>query len=396
MRSSCVLDGDIGLEQSPSSSMIYFDNQATTPLDPRVFEAMKPALVGHAFGNPSSTHSLGVLASRLLEEARNGLSSLCPPYPRQVVFTSGATEANALSVLGAAPRGKRRHVVISGIEHPSVLECAKELEHRGCHLTVVRPDDQGMLCVDEVVDAVAEQTALLAVMLVNNEVGVLQPAGEICQRVRMKWPLCHLHVDAVQAVGMVDLSGLEAASSISISAHKIHGPRGIGALLLRQNTKLRPLWYGGGQERGMRAGTENVAGAIGLARAAELSIENWQGRAARMVALRDELVDELVQAIEHTRLIGHPKHRSPANAAIAFAGITGDALMGALEQKGIIVSTGAACHSGRSRPSHVLLAMGLRDPGGIVRFGLSRLTTQEEVRAVIAATTDAVTQLRSR
>jgi cysteine desulfurase len=374
--------------------MVYLDNHATTRLDERVLEAMTVALTGEAFGNPSSTHQVGVRASRVLEGARGRVAELLPGRRRRVVFTSGATEANALAVLGRAPKGRRRHVVVSAIEHPSVLGCARELERRGCELTVVSPGPDGVLDVDGVLAAVSDRTALLAVMLVNNEVGTLQPAAALARRVKAAWPACHVHVDAVQAVGLVELAGLDAAASIAISGHKIHGPKGIGALAFDERSAPRPLWQGGGQEGGVRPGTQDVAGAAGLARALELALEGWDARARAMAALRDRLVAGVTAAVSGAFLVGHARLRSPANAMIAVPGLTGDALVGALDRRGVVASTGSACHAGDPTPSTVLRSMGHDTAAGTVRLGLSRETTGDDVERAIEAFVDAARELR--
>ncbi len=374
--------------------MIYLDNHATTPLDPRVFEAMRPALVGDGFGNPASTHSVGVRAGRLLEAARAQVARMVPAPGWKVIFTSGATESNALTLLGRVPKGKLDHVVVSAVEHPSVLLCARELERRGCGLTVVPPDHRGLIHTGAMADAAGDRTALVALMLVNNEVGTVQPAVELARRLRRERPRCHVHIDAAQAVGMVDLAGLEAADSVAISGHKFHGPKGIGALLVRETSTPRPLWAGGGQESGLRSGTPNVAGAVGLGRAMELALEGLQERAARIGELRDRLVREIVSAVDGASLVGDEVKRSPANALIAVEGLTGDALVGALEARGVIVSTGSACHAGTPRPSAVLEAMGHPASAGVVRFGLSRRTEPAEIDQAIEAFKAAVAEVR--
>jgi cysteine desulfurase len=374
--------------------MVYLDNHATTRLDERVLEAMTVVLTGEAFGNPSSTHQVGVRARRVLEGARARVAELLPGRRRRVVFTSGATEANALALLGRAPKGRRKHVVVSAIEHPSVLGCARELERRGCELTVVAPGPDGVLDVEAAFAAVSDRTALLAVMLVNNEVGTIQPAAALARRIRATWPACHVHVDAVQAVGLVGLSSLDAASSIALSGHKIHGPKGIGALAFDERAAPRPLWQGGGQEGGVRPGTQDVAGAAGLARALELALDGWEERARAVGALRDRLVAGVTAAVPGAFLVGHARLRSPANAMIAFPGLTGDALVGALDRRGVVASTGSACHAGDPTPSTVLKAMGHDTTAGTVRLGLSRETTADDVERAAEALVDAARELR--
>jgi cysteine desulfurase len=375
--------------------MIYLDNHATTPPDPLVLEAMRPALEGEGFGNPSSTHGVGVAARRLLESARAEVARICPAPDTRVVFTSGATEANALAVLGRAPRGTLDRIVVSAIEHPSVMDCARELMARGCSLEIVSPDSQGIVSADDVLDAVEGRTALVAVMLVNNEVGTVQPSIEIARRVRRKFPQCHVHVDATQAVGMVDITGLEDAHSVALSAHKIYGPKGVGALVYREKSAPRPLWFGGGQEGGIRSGTQNVAGAVGLGRAVSIALTGWAETAARMAALRDELVREILGAVAGTSLVGHPERRSPANALIGVEGVTGDAIAGSLEARGVVVSTGSACHAGRAQQSGVLAAMKVPGSMGVVRFGLSRNTTRGDIATAATAFVESVAALRS-
>jgi cysteine desulfurase len=374
--------------------MVYLDNNATTELDPRVLEAMLPALKGEAFGNPASTHSLGVRANRALETARAQVGRIVANQAWKVVFTSGATEANALALFGRTPKGQRDHLVVSAIEHPSVLNCARELEARGCSLTLVAPDRLGGIDPDQMLAAATDRTALMALMLVNNEIGTVEPAIELARKVRRSLPHCHFHIDATQAIGLVSLAGLDGADSVAISGHKLHGPKGIGALLVRAKSMPRPLWFGGGQEAGVRSGTPNVAGAIGLGRAIELALGDWETEAARIASLRDLLLDGIIEAVEGSSVVGDRSRRSPTNAAIAVEGLRGDVVVGALEQRGVIASTGSACHSGKPRPSHVLEAIGHPASAGVVRFGLSRRTTPPEIDQTIAAFKDAVESLR--
>ena len=374
--------------------MVYLDNHATTRPDPAVLEAMKPALEGAGFGNPSSTHRFGVEAARLLNEARTSVLRVAPDPEMKVVFTSGATEANAIALFGRAPKGRSKGIVISAIEHPSVLNCARELAQRGCSLTIVEPDETGLIPPDGILARVSQETAVVALMLVNNEIGTLQPVGIVAEALRRRWPACHLHIDATQAVGLVDLSALISADSVSISAHKIHGPKGSGALIFKRKSRPRPLWQGGGQEDGVRSGTQNVAGAVGLGRAVSLALDGWRETARRIGALRDHLVKDIESSIEGAHLVGHRRSRSPANAAIAIRDITGDVLVGALEQRGVIASTGSACHAGKPKPSHVLTAIGHPPSAGVLRFGLSRETTPEEIETTIRALRSAVDELR--
>ncbi len=374
--------------------MVYLDNHATTRLDPRVLDAMRPALEGDGFGNPSSTHRVGVEAARLLNGARSEVLEVAPHREMKVIFTSGATEANALALFGRVPKGRRKRIVLSAIEHPSVLNCARELEQRGCALSIIDPGGDGVVPIEETLAEVNEETALVALMLVNNEIGTVQPVGEIARALHRRWPDCHLHVDATQAIGLVELSALTLADSVAISAHKIHGPKGSGALLYRGTSGPRPLWFGGGQEGGIRSGTQNVAGAVGLARAVSLALEGWQEKARGIGALRDQLVDGIEREIEGAFLVGSRGRRSPANAAIAFESVTGDVLVGALEARGIIASTGSACHAGRPKPSHVLTALGHPRSAGVLRFGLSRETTKGEIELTIDALRHVIGELR--
>lgn len=376
--------------------MIYLDNHATTPIDEIVLDSMAVALSvgGVAFGNPSSTHRVGVLARRALEGARERIGALLPGRDRRVVFTSGATEANALAVMGRAPKGRRKNVVISSMEHPSVLNCARELSKRGSTLTLIDPNTEGLVDAERVVDAVTDETALVSIMLVNNEVGTVQPVAAIARRVRSLWPSCHIHIDAVQAIGLVSLDGLESASSCSISGHKIHGPKGIGALIFNERFTPRALWRGGGQEGGVRSGTQNVAGALGLAKAVELALQEWQTRARHIAELRDRLVARITALVPSATLVGHATYRSPSNAMISVAGLSGDALVGALDLMGVVVSTGSACHAGDPRPSEVLNAMRHDPTAGTVRFGLSRLTTEDDIERTVGIFADAVKTLQ--
>lgn len=375
--------------------MIYLDNHATTRIDPRVLDAMMPTITGDAWGNPSSTHRVGVAARRALEDARLRALSLLPGRRRKLIFTSGATEANALALLGRAPKGRRKKVVITALEHPSIGRTTTILEQRGCQVRVVSPDQQGLVNVDSVLEAVDQDTALLAMMLVNNEVGTVQPVGQLSRLLKRQYPRCHLHVDAAQAIGLVELNEeLTLADSVSLSAHKFHGPRGSGALLFNEQTPPRPLWAGGNQELGLRSGTQNVSSAVGFTAALALALEGWKSRAEGIAALRDRLIAGIIERVPDALLVGHPKTRSPANAMIAVPGLTSDVMVGALDQRGVIASTGSACHSSDPHPSEVLQAMGHDLDAGTVRFGLARDTTEDEIEQAIDSFSEAVESLR--
>jgi cysteine desulfurase len=378
---------------------IYLDNAATTQVAPAVAEAIL-ACLREDFGNPSSAHHLGVAAARRVARAREALlEALRDERGRagDVIWTSGGTEADALGVAGAArARGSRaRHIVVTAIEHPAVLGTAKLLEAEGFTTTIVPCSPSGVVSPDAVAAAVGDGTAVVACMLVNNELGTVQPVAEVTRAVRARRAGVHVHCDAVQALGkiIVDAPAL-GVDSLAVSAHKLHGPKGAGALWLKKGARLSPLWSGGGQQQGLRSGTENVPGIVGLAEAARLATSALAESGPRVAALRDHLVAEVLAAIPGARDNAAGAPRVPHIASLAFPGVAAEPLLHALEARGIYVSAGAACASRGHGPSHVLKAIGLSEDAGTLRVSLAAATTAEEIDVAIRALVDEARGMR--
>jgi len=376
---------------------VYVDHNATTPLAPEVLAAMTPYLA-ERFGNPSSLHAWGQEARQALERARAAIAQALGAIDKDtIVFTAGGTEADNLALLGvaAAQQARGRHIVISAVEHHAVLHTAAYLARLGFEVTHLPVDAQGLLDPDEVRRAIRPETVLVSLMHANNETGVLFPIGRMGRICRERGVT--LHTDAVQSFGKLplDVDGLEV-DLLSLSGHKIHGPKGIGALFVRRGTTMRPLIHGGTQERSRRAGTENVAAAVGLARAAELMLQGQEGEAKRLADLRDRLELTLMAALPGVLRNGHPTERLPHTTNLAFAGAEAESLVVALDLCGIGVSSGAACSSGSPEPSHVLAAMGLprERVDGSIRFSLGRGTTPEEIDRVVEVLPPIVERMR--
>jgi cysteine desulfurase len=374
--------------------MVYLDNAATTPVHPEVIAAIGAAMA-EEYGNPSSRHAVGLAAERRLEQARATVAAALGVAPAQLVFTSGGTEANALAVLGVArvrARSRRAgHVLVSSIEHPSVLESARLLAEQGVAVEEIPVTRGGWVDPAEVEARVRSDTGLVAVMHVNNETGVRQPVEEIATRARARSSRCLILVDAVQSFSYLptELRAL-GADIVTASAHKIQGPKGVGCLALGARAKLAPLWGGGDQEAGRRAGTENLPGIVGLARAVELA--RGQG-CSTLASCAAALCDELARLLPAARRIGEPGRLSDHIVAIAIAGAPSEVLVNALEERGVCASSGSACHSRRALRSHVLDAMGLPRDRGVVRFSFSRASTVEEARTAARALADAARAL---
>lgn len=362
----------------------YFDHNATTPVSPEVLEAMLPMMT-EVYGNASSIHHFGQIARQRLDAARKQVAAMLGAEPQEIVFTSGGTEADNLAIFG-----KGGHVVTTTFEHPAVLAASAQLDH-----TLVPVDGHGMVDPDAVRAALRPNTKLISVMHANNEVGTIQPIAEIA-RIAAEAGI-PLHSDGVQAAGKIPVSVAELGVAMySISGHKIGVPKGVGALYVRKGTTLKPMMYGGRHERERRAGTENVAGAVALARAAEWISDHGDAENRRQGALRDRLEQSVLDRIPDTRVNGAVTLRVPNTTNIRFDGIDSDALLIALDLKGFAVSSGAACSSGAPEPSHVLLAMGLSrlEARSSIRFSLGRSNTIEQVDALVDALVDSVTHLR--
>jgi cysteine desulfurase len=392
--------------------LIYLDHAATTPMDARVLEAMRPYFADD-FGNPSSFHTIGMHAKDAVAEARGTITRLLGAHDDEIVFTSGGTESDNLSVIGV-PRYFAKcppfvdgtaglpHVVTSAIEHHAVLEPLIALERKKeIELTIVGVNREGVVSVDEIVAAFKPNTILVSIMTANNEIGTIQPIAEIGREI-LKWrktentAFPYFHTDACQATGFLDLNVEKShVDLLTLNGSKMYGPKGIGALYVRRGVKLQPFFIGGGQERNIRSGTENVPGIIGLAKAFELVQAEREAESARLITLRDRLAAGLL-SIPKTILNGHPTDRLPNSVNISFIDIEGEAAVLYLDAEGIMASTGSACASTSLDPSHVILATGLSYEAahGSIRFTLGHSTTEADVDYVIQVMPEIVARLR--
>jgi cysteine desulfurase len=382
----------------------YLDHAATTPMRPEAVAAMEPFLRG-SFGNPSGGHAVARAAKTALEEAREEIAHLLGARPQEVVFTAGGTEADNLAVKGAGraardaadvPGGAT--VVTAAFEHKGVLAAADRLGREGFRIVRVGAAATGIVDVDALLDAVDERTVVVSLMLVNNEVGTIQPLEAIAAGVRERAPRAVVHTDAVQAVPWVDVARAAAgADLVAISAHKFGGPKGMGALVVRSGTRLEPLIEGGGQEGGLRSGTSNVAGAVAMAAALRATCATRDADIARLARLRDRLVDGLTAAIPDTFENGARASKVAGNAHLGFPGIEAEALLVALDQAGVYAAAGSSCSSGATEPSHVLEAMGMArsDALASIRLSLGFASVDADVDTALAVIPDAVARLRA-
>ncbi len=376
---------------------IYLDYNATTPVDGRVLEAMLPYLA-EAYGNASSIHSAGQHARAAVDAARESVARLIGAKAAEIVFTSGGTEADNLSLLGtvAASRAQRKHVITTAIEHHAVLNTCQELERRGVEVTYARVGSSGIVDPDEIRHSLRPETVLISVMHANNEIGTIQPVEEI-GRIAAEASVC-FHCDAVQSAGKLptDVNEL-GVNLLTISGHKIYGPKGVGALYIRPGTALEPQSFGGHHERDRRPGTENVPGIVGLGKAAELARAQKNDDAERMAALRDRLEGALLETISAVRVNGNRKRRVANTSNLTFAAAGGEALLIALDLQGMACSTGAACSSGSVEASHVLKAIGLseEEARSSLRFSLGRGTKSEEIEEAIGVIPRVVERIRA-
>ena len=376
---------------------VYLDHNATTPVLPAVLEAMT-TVFRDDFGNASSVHAFGQAAKRRLEEARRQVAHALGAQPNEIVFTSGGTEADNLAILGLVRYDTRpvKHVITSAIEHPAVLETCAQLEREGVEVTRVPVNSQGLVDPDDVRRALRRETVLITIMHANNELGTIQPIAEIARLARESgvW----MHSDGVQALGKTPVDVNELGVDLySISAHKIYGPKGVGALFVRQGVPLGRIQFGGHHERDRRPGTENVPGAVGLAAAISLMQSDFEQETARLARLRDRLEQGILERIPNVSVNGRGAPRVPNTSNICFRGVDGEALLIALDLAGFAVSSGSACSSGASEPSHVLTAIGLdrKDARASLRFSLGRLNTEDQIEALIEAVAEAVARLRA-
>ena len=375
--------------------MIYLDNAASTRPADEVIAAMAEVARAH-FANPASAHAAGAAAARALEEARREVAAALDVEPEEIVFTSGGTEADALGVLGAARAARGRHLVVSALEHPAVMRAAEALVSAGYALDLVAPEPNGVVRPEAVAAAVRPDTAVVAVMLVQNEIGTVQPIAEIA---RALGPASSAARTCTSTPSRPSAScgcarARWAPTRIALSAHKLHGPRGAGALWVRPGARLDPLWVGGGQERGLRGGTENLPALVGFGRAVALARRALDAGAAEAVAaLRDRLEAAALAAVAGARPTVTGAPRAPHIASLAFPGLPAEPLLHALEARGVLASAGSACASKTAGPSPTLKAIGLDDRTGVLRFSLSRETTPADVDGAAAALADAVREL---
>jgi cysteine desulfurase len=376
---------------------VYLDHAATTAMHPKVLEAMLPYLQ-NKFGNPSSIYSWGQEAKAAIEKARAQVAALIGAEPCEIVFTGSGTEADnfALNGIASALAGQGRHIITTSIEHHAVLHTAEELERRGFQITYLPVDSDGLIDPDLVQRHLTAKTILISIMFANNEIGTIQPIDTVARIAKQHDVL--FHTDAVQAIGNipvdVDKIGVDL---LSLSGHKIYGPKGIGALYVRRGTKIRPIIYGGAQERRLRAGTENVSGIVGLGKAAELAQAELPQRAAHLVELRDYLIDNVLASISNVRLNGHRTMRLPGNVNFSFEFIEGESLLLSLDLAGVAASSGSACTSASLDPSHVLMAIGLPHEiaHGSLRLTLGCDNTKKDIDYVLSVLPDIIGRLRA-
>ena len=376
---------------------IYLDYNSTTPVDPEVAETMRQAMVDN-YGNPSSVHSLGNRAKVAMEAARETIAAILGADPLEVYFTAGGTEADNLALKGAAraQQSKGNHLIVSKIEHHAILESAHYLEKNGFSATYLGCGPEGIVSIEELKRALTPKTTVVSVMTANNETGVIQPIAEMAAACRQAGAV--FHTDAVQALGKLPVKVNDlGVDMLSLSAHKFYGPKGVGALYVRKGVKLTPLFHGGSHERRKRAGTENSAGVIAMARALEIAENKREQEHARLTELGNYFITQVQSKIKDVYLNGDRDRRVPSTVNLSFKGVEGEAIILSLDMKGICVSSGSACTSGSLQASHVLTAMGV-DPllaQGSIRFSMGRYTTKDQLDYTISALPEIIDRLRS-
>jgi cysteine desulfurase len=377
---------------------VYMDHGAGMPLDSRVFEAMKPYFMEN-YGNPSSSHSSGNVARNAMESAREKVARLvAAEKPQEVIFTSGGTESNNLAIKGFAYRNREKgnHIITTAIEHISVINICKFLQKQGFEVTYVPVDKQGVVDLEKLEEAINDKTILISVMYANGEIGTIQPIREIGKLARENKVI--FHVDAVAAAGKVPINVKEEnIDLLSLSSNDMYGPKGVGALYIKKGTKVQPIIQGGGQERGLRSGTENIPGIVGMGKAAEVAQKEMEAEGERLTQLRDKLIKGVLDKIDYSFLNGHPTDRLPNNANLRFSYIEGESLILGLDMYGVQVSSGSACTSKTLEPSHVLLAIGLahEEAHGSLVFTLDKQNSEEDVDYVLEVLPDVVKRLRA-
>lgn len=374
---------------------VYFDHAATTAVDSRVLERMLP-FFSERYGNPSEVHALGREARAAVDEARAQVAAALGASEKEIVFTSGGTESDNLALLGVTQKLEPGHVIISAVEHPAVVETARYLQRLDWDMTFVPVDRYGVIDIDQYEGAFRADTRLASVMTANNVMGSLQPVAELARLARERGVT--FHTDAVQAVGAlpVDVNAL-GVDLLSLSGHKVYGPKGSGALFVRRGVRLAPATHGGGHERRLRSGTENVPGIVGLGTALAIAVEELPAQQPRVTALRDRLIAGVLGAVEEVTLLGHPTERLPGNACFSIRYVEGESMVLQLDGRGIAASSGSACASGSLEPSHVILAMGLgaEEAHGSLRLTLGRENSVEDVDYFVAVLPGVVEKLRA-
>lgn len=375
---------------------IYMDHAATTYTKKEVLNEMFPFFTEY-FGNPSSIHKFGREAKKHVDEARDKVAKAIGALPEEIYFTAGGSEADNWAIKGAAyaNKSKGNHIITTAIEHHALLHTCEYLEKDGFKVTYLPVDEYGMVSVEDVEKAITDKTILISVMYANNEIGTIEPITEIGKLARERG--IYFHTDAVQAIGSVPINVKEQnIDMLSLSGHKFYGPKGIGALYIRKGVKMYSFVHGGAQERGRRAGTENVPGIVGLGKAIELAVNGLPEHSARISALRDKLIKGVLEKIPYSRLNGHPQKRLPGNTNFCFQYIEGESLLLNLDMKGIAASSGSACTSGSLDPSHVLLAIGLPHEiaHGSLRLTLGDANTEEDIDYVLEILPEIVDRLR--
>ena len=397
MKYLCVEPGcSMNTTVNRRSRLVYMDHAATTPVRPEVVEEMLPCFT-ERFGNPSSVYALAREARVTLEKARRQVADAIGANPKEIYFTSGGTEADNWAIKGvaAANRKKGDHIITSAIEHHAVIHTCQSLEKQGYRVTYLPVDEFGRVDPATVEEAITDQTILISIMTANNEIGTIEPVAEIAK-------VAHdhdipFHTDAVQAIGAIPVSVDDmGADLLALSAHKFGGPKGVGALYIRKRTRIGTFIDGGAQERGKRAGTENVPGIVGLGRAIELAVAEMPEKSPRLAAMRDRLIRKILETIPDTRLNGHPTERLPNNVNVAFRYVEGESLLLMLDALGIAASTGSACTSASLEPSHVLVACGLphEEAHGSLRLTLGSRNTEEDVDYVLEVLPRVIERLR--
>ena len=375
---------------------LYLDYQSAKPVDPRVVEAMLPYFT-ERFGNPASLHAVGDRATDALEASRAAVAQFIGAQPDEIIFTSGATESNNLALIGYANHARRSgdHIIISEVEHISIHNIGKYLEKAGFRVSKVPPDQFGRIRPEKLRARITDDTILVSVGWASNEIGTVQPIAEIAQL--LKGTGVTFHVDAVAAEGLIPIDmAAVPVGLLTLSSNDIYGPPGLGALYVRDKVRLAPVMVGGGQERGLRSGTENLPAIVGMAEAARIAAEEQSLEASRLATLRDHLIEEVLSTIPDSHLNGHPTERLPSNAHFRFDGIEGESLLLSMKDAGISVSTGSACSSKTLEPSHTLISCGLvhAEAHGSLEFTFGRFSTASDVHRVMEVLPDIVLRLR--